>query len=160
MTAISRHASAPLPTAAFGADKADIVTPFGPVSVDAASILDITGGILGFEGRSRFALAPVPNPRLGRFMILQSVEDPSISFIVLPMAEDGPIAGADREEACTMLNSVPEDTIFLLIVTVRREKEGSVMTVNLRAPIAVDTTRRQARQCVLSNNAYTVRHPL
>src|SRR3546814_18812306 len=92
-------------------------------------------------------------------MILQSVEDPSISFIVLPMAEDGPIAGADREEACTMLNSVPEDTIFLLIVTVRRVKAGSVMTVTLWAPLAVDTTRRTPLQCVLSINAYTVRNP-
>jgi len=141
-------------------ERMEITTPFGPVSVDDAGILRVAGGILGFETLRDFALAPIPNPRLSRFMILQSLEDPSVSFIVLPMPEDGPLEAADREEARTMLGSDAADTAFLLIVTVRSEGGKRAMTVNLRAPIAVDTGRHAARQCVLSNNAYSVRHPL
>ena len=163
MTATS-HLAAP-PPAGFPLEgtemqRTEIATPFGPVSVDDAGILRIPGGILGFDSLHDFALAPIPNARLARFMILQSMEDPSVSFIVLPMAEDGPIEAADRDEACAMLGARVEDAAFLLIVTVRSEGGKRSMTVNLRAPIVVDTGRRTARQCVLSNNGYSVRHPL
>ena len=141
-------------------ERTQIATPFGPAAVDDAGMLRIPGGILGFETLHSFALAPIPNPRLSRFMVLQSMEDPSVSFIVLPMPEDGPIAAADREEACAMLGTDLDETAFLLIVTVRSEGGKRSMTVNLRAPIAIDTHGRTARQCVLSNNAYSVRHPL
>ncbi|MFN4088619.1 MAG: flagellar assembly protein FliW [Alphaproteobacteria bacterium] len=159
MTAISHHA-APPPAAPVTTEAAHIQTPFGPISPEAVSVLHFAGGILGFPGLTDFALAPVPDPRLERFMVLQSLEDPAVSFIVLPMAEDGPIAAADRAEACAMLGSAQSDTAFLLVVTVRSDARGRAMTVNLRAPIAVDASHRRARQCVLSNNAYSVRHPL
>ncbi len=138
----------------------EIATPFGRLSVEAAGVLSITGGILGFEGCSRFALAPIPKPRLSRFMVLQSIDQPTLSFIVLPVAEGDLLAAADREEAAALLGCAPEDAAFLLMVTVRKEGDRSAMTVNLRAPIVLDTHRRIARQCVLSNNAYSVRHPL
>src|SRR5690606_15728377 len=97
---------------------------------------------------SRFALAPIPKPRLSRFMVLQSIEQPTLSFIVLPVAEGDLLAAADREEACGTLGCAPEEAAFLLIVTVRKEGERSAMSVHLRAPIAVDTRRKIARQCV------------
>lgn len=163
MTASTHHAPPPpagFPSEGMEMDRKQIATPFGTVAVDDAGILDVPGGILGFETLHAFALAPVPNPRLDRFMVLQSLDDPTVSFIVLPMGDDGPIEAADREEAGAMLGAAAADTAFLLIVTVRVEGGKRTMTVNLRAPIAVDTRTRRARQCVLSNNAYSVRHPL
>ncbi len=86
-----------------------------------------------------------------------------MGFIYSPrrMAEGGPNEGGrPRRKPPGCWGPAVADTAFLLIVTVRSEGGKRSMTVNLRAPIAIDTGRRAARQCVLSNNAYSVRHPL
>ncbi|NIR61560.1 MAG: flagellar assembly protein FliW [Gammaproteobacteria bacterium] len=51
---------------------------------------------------------------------------------------------------------------FLLIVTIRANEtgEGIGMSVNLRAPIVLDSEQRIARQHVLSNGDYPVRQDL
>lgn len=137
-----------------------VETRFGTVAVGREAILDMPSGILGFDGHSRFALVDLPDGRLGQFRLLQSLHDPDVSFIVMPFdTGSGLIDEADLDEARRAAGAAA-DACFLLIVTIRKE-EGTVrMTVNLRAPIVVDAARRVARQCVLSNNRYSIRHSL
>lgn len=138
-----------------------IETRFGSIEIDRDRLVEIPGGLLGFPHHRRFALTPIPNERLDRFLLLQSVEDLSLSFIVVPLTADAGLVDAeDIREACAAAGTREEDALMVLIVTVRKGTGGVEMTANLRAPVIVDTRRMLARQCVFSNNRYSIRHAL
>lgn len=136
-------------------------TPFGPITLDPDKLLDVQGGLLGFPGRRKFALAPIPDKRLERFMLLQSTDDAALSFIVVPLAVDSELVAAeDISEVCETTGTAEPDALIVLIVTVRKADDGVKMTANLRAPVVVDTRRLVARQCVFSNSRYPIRQAL
>ena len=162
--AISPAPQAPLPLPGVDAPAAPtlpVETRYGQVEVSRDAIVEMPNGILGFAGHSSFALIDLPEGRLGQFRLLQSLQDADLSFLVMPLdAGSGVIDRADLDEARRAAGATAEDAAFLLIVTVRKEKDGVRMTANLRAPIVLDTARRTARQYVLSNNRYSIRHAL
>jgi flagellar assembly factor FliW len=123
-------------------------------------------GLPGFPGATRFALRPLTGASDG-LLLLQSVEDPELRFLVLPYADrpDGqvPLSRLDVDGACEALGIRPEHAAVLLVVTSWREPgcdgaEERRLYVNLRAPVVLDTVRRTAIQHVLPSPAYPVRH--
>jgi flagellar assembly factor FliW len=153
----------PVPPAATPAADAMITieTRLGPVAVHPNAIVDMPQGPLGFARHTRFALADLPNPDLARFKLLQSMDDPAVTFVVAPVeADGGPIARDDLDEACLSAGLTSGNLLVLLIVTVRNDPTGISLTANLRAPVLVDVRKRVGRQVVLVNQSYAVRHPL
>jgi len=138
-----------------------IETRFGAITFGRTNIVEFPQGLIGMPQCHRFGLSPIPDARMGQFMLLQSLEDFALSFLVLPM-EPGPnsVAREDIHEACAAL-AIPEaDADFLTVVTLRKATDGLAITVNLRAPIIIDSKSRIARQVVLANPSYPIRHPL
>jgi flagellar assembly factor FliW len=134
---------------------------FGTIVVESESRLAFPQGLLGFSDFHAFGVATLPDGKHPQFRVLQSLEDASLAFLVAPLnIESGAISADDLTEACTTLGIVREDLAVLLIVTVRREGEAAQVSVNLRAPVFVDARRRIARQYVLPNARYAIRHPL
>jgi flagellar assembly factor FliW len=161
-------ASASYPATAFAeppfgsADEPTLIeTRFGTVEIGPDNVVRVAGGLLGFEGHRDFALVNLPDARLQQFKMLQSLEDPELSFVVVPLGlSTGTIAAADLDEMFESA-AIPRDrALVLLIVTVRRVDSAVEMTANLRAPLVVDTDSRRARQCVLGNGSYSIRHPI
>lgn len=139
-----------------------IDTRFGRFEVDLDKTINMSQGPIGFAALRRFALLDVPGAEAGGFKLFQSLDDAGVSFIVLPYAEDSAaIDPADLDAACTM-NAVPrENAAFLLIATVRRDDDGgAVTTVNMKAPLLIDTVHRAARQVIFSDQRYSTRQPL
>jgi flagellar assembly factor FliW len=136
-----------------------IVSRFGPIVVGGDNAIDVPNGLLGFGGLRRFALAKLPDERFKQFLVLQSIEDESLAFLVQPFDPSvGLIAPAELEEACRALAIPFEDLVLLLVVSVRRQGDKAVLSVNLRAPIFVNAQRRRAVQHVLANGSYPVRY--
>jgi len=136
-------------------------TRFGEMIVDPETVLRLPRGLMGFSGLRDFALASLPQERYGRFKVLQSLESPEVSFIVLPYeTSDALIAEADLDAALSDLGIARENAATLLIVSIRKADESAIISVNLRAPLVVDLKRRLAWQCVLANPEYSVRHNL
>jgi flagellar assembly factor FliW len=134
---------------------------FGTIVVDGESRVTFPQGLLGFSDFHTFGLATLPDGKHPQFRVLQSLEDASLAFLVAPLnIESGAISAEDLTEACTTLSIVREDLAVLLIVTVRREGNAAQVSVNLRAPVFVDSRRHVARQYVLPNARYAIRHPL
>ncbi|MBK5925755.1 hypothetical protein, partial [Rhodobaculum claviforme] len=76
-------------------------TRFGTLTIKPEHKLEMPKGPFGFAGYTQFALADVPNQAASQFRILQSLEDASVSFIVLPIAADnGWIDAKDFQAAC------------------------------------------------------------
>jgi flagellar assembly factor FliW len=137
-----------------------IPTRFGMLAQDAERMIVFPRGLLGFAGQHRFLLTEIPGADAA-FKLLQSVDDPELSFVVLPLhAHEGPIAGADLVAARNALAIEDAALAVLAIVTLRAGAERVDCTVNLRAPLLIDTDRRLGYQYVLPSDAYPMRHPL
>lgn len=152
---------APAPTAA---GPRVLATRFGPVPVDEDRVIAFEGGLLGFACWRRYLLAEPPAGRAaGPFKLLQSVDDAGLTFLVLPLdPAQGPISEADLRAACAAIALPFEALAVLGLVTARPDLAGgrTTFTVNLRAPLLIDTARRVGRQHVFADPRYDLRHPL
>ncbi len=98
------HQSMHATGAAFPAMMEPIKSRFGEVTVDTGKALHFPRGLLGMPGKSRFALASFPNPKMQQFMLLQSLDDAALSFIALPLEmKNAILAEADLKAACREL---------------------------------------------------------
>lgn len=142
------------------AEAPPIATRFGTLTQDPERTIIFRHGLLGFTDQRRYLLTEIPGAD-AVFKLLQSLDDPELSFVVLPLdPSDGPIAGADLVAARKTL-AIEEDALAVLaIVTLRAEHERVDFTVNLRAPLLIDTLQRLGYQYVLPNDGYPLRHPL
>lgn len=138
-----------------------VETRFGAVTFGPKNIIHFPQGLIGLPKSKRFGLSPIPDSRMGQFMILQSLEDFALSFLVLPL-QIGPntLAPEDAAEACAALAVPVEDADFFTVVTLRKAEKGLSVSINLRAPIIVDAKSHVARQYVMSNQKYPIRHQL
>jgi flagellar assembly factor FliW len=138
-----------------------IQTRFGRFAFDPAQAIEFPRGVLGFPAHRSFGLTALPDARLRQFMLLQSLTDTNLSFLVLPVTgTEGPIAPADIASAREALGISAADLAVILIVSIRKVGGETQVSVNLRAPILMDAARRTGAQVVLSNGDYPVRHVL
>jgi flagellar assembly factor FliW len=134
---------------------------FGTIVISSAARITFPQGLLGFSDYHSFGIAPLPDDRHPQFRVLQSLEAAELAFLVAPLSlESDTVAAKDIDEACGTLGIMQEDLLVLLIVTVRREGDLAQVSVNLRAPLFVDARRGIARQYVMPNARYAIRHPL
>lgn len=151
-----------LPDAAPAETTTFIETRFGGFEVDLEKTITMPQGPIGFAHLQRFALLDVPGAEASGFRLFQSLDDLSVSFIVMPLSEEsGAIDPGDLDTACEMNGVDRMNAAFLLIATVRRDGEGgAVTTVNLKAPLLVDAEQRNARQVIFTDPRYPTRQPL
>ena len=156
-----RPSGGPAMPSAAGDDMIVVDTRLGPVGVHPNAVIEMPQGPLGFARLTSFGIADLPNRDLAHFKLLQSMDDPSVTFVTAPVEVDGgPISRQDIEDACLHAGMGTSDLLLLLIVTVRNDPTGVAVTANLRAPVIIDVRKRTGRQVVLANPDYAVRHPL
>jgi flagellar assembly factor FliW len=133
-----------------------LASRLGPIIVDAEKIIASPRGIFGFETLRQLVLLRLPAVRFGPLGLLQCVEDPSAAFLFYA---DVPSASlyrpGDLDAACRELAIDLDAVAALVLVTARSAPAG--ITMNLRAPVIVDTVRRTACQHILSRTDYPVR---
>lgn len=134
-------------------------TRFGPVAVEPERVISIPHGLFGFTGRTRFVIAELPE-RDVPFKLLQSIDDPDLGFLVLPLTGDAPVRRQDLESAARRAGIASEALVGLAIVTLRAAPGEVRCTINLKAPILIDSERRVGMQHVLQAERYAVRHPV
>jgi flagellar assembly factor FliW len=131
------------------------------IEFDLNQSLTFPKGIPGFTGYQVFGLAMVPSETQAGFMLMQALDPDDLSFIVLPY---DPAAGLIEEQdivaAQQTLGIAPGNCAVMLIATFRRMGSSFETSVNMRAPILIDTTNRLAWQHILPNDRYEVRHTL
>ena len=138
-----------------------IDTRFGPMEFGPENAVNLPRGLLGYADRHDFGLVGLPTPGLQQFMLLQSLNDADLSFVVTPLSRDGEsISEEDIEDACRTLSVNSGDAAVLLVVSTRRLGNLTQISVNLRAPVIVDVEAHKAWQHVLLNSRYSVRHVL
>lgn len=129
-------------------------------TADQAVMMERT--ILGFPHLTEFGIARLPSESGASLVLLQSLEDANIAFPCVALDVTNPmIDQTDIETTCTQFGIKVEDCAVLCILTIRKGDDGhNQLTLNLRAPVFVDTARRLAWQHVLHNPRYPIRHTM
>ncbi len=135
---------------------------YGQLTFGPEQVLTMGRSILGFPHLTQFGLARMPGHDGQNLLLLQSLEDADVAFPCLSLDIANPmIDEADLKAVHDQLAITPENGATLCILTARDEGEGkSAVTINLRAPVFVDSARRMAWQIVLNNPRYPIRHGL
>lgn len=131
---------------------------FGEVEIDSSHILNFEHGIPGFEEEKQFIVLPIEEE--SAFQVLQSIQTATLSFIVIDPYTVAIGYSFDLDDASVhtlQINSEKEVAVFT-IVTLKDTLAES--TVNLKAPIVINTANKKAKQVILNNEAYSIRHPL
>ena len=144
---------------AAAAGKVTIDTRFGVIEFDRADAIRMPRGLLGYTEFREYGLSDLPNPGVSQFKLLQSLVEPTLSFVVAPFnIECGAIDADDLEGACRSLSVTLENLAMLLIVATRKIGPETQVSVNLRAPIFIDTVSQTGWQFVLPSDRYPIRH--
>ncbi len=123
-----------------------------------AEQLTFSEGMPGFPGAQRFSL--VPQPGLEPFMTLEPTDGEGPTFVVVPPSAviDDYVVPVDDDTASALGLVEADDAYMLAIVALGAGPDGH--TVNLLGPIVVNKWSGRARQVVLVDSEYPLRHPL
>lgn len=128
---------------------------FGDLTVSAASVIDVPSGLIGFARSQSFIMLDHKPP----FSWLQSVEDPSLAFVIVDGAEFGDEYQIEAPIGDKDIDLQPDDDYaVLVIITVRPDPRET--TANLKAPVFVNLRNKKGVQIIFDNPAYSTRYPL
>jgi flagellar assembly factor FliW len=133
-------------------------TRFGEIDIDESKIIDMQGEILGFEHLKKYILHMQDDKT--PFWWFQSLDDGAIAFVVinpLVVKPDYEPVISDDDVQCLGIESV-EDVVLMAIVTIR--SNPVTVSVNLRAPIVINSRNKLAKQVVLDDPEYPVQYYL
>lgn len=94
------------------------------------------------------------------FYLLQSTSDKEICFILInpfPVFKDYEFELPEEDKTKLEIKEPKDITIFCIVNAAQGLKNA---TVNLLAPVVINITTGSARQVVLNDNRYNIRHPL
>ncbi len=130
---------------------------FGDVEISEQGILRFASGLPGFEQLKEFTLIDGVN-EASPFKWLQCISEPQIAFAIAnPFLIVKDYDFELREEAAEMLDiEKGEDIAVYVIVVVPEELER--ISMNLKAPLIINSRNRKGAQIILDTDKYTVRH--
>ncbi|CAM3281551.1 flagellar assembly protein FliW [Filibacter tadaridae] len=133
-------------------------TILGQVEASESEILTFEKGLPGFENENNFILLSIEGNEV--YQILQSIHSKEIGFVTAnPYLFTSDYTFHLDESTVETLNiESEEDIIALAIVTVKEPFNTS--TVNLKAPVIINTTSKKAKQCILENTDYPIRYAI
>ncbi|WP_259549294.1 flagellar assembly protein FliW [Heyndrickxia sp. FSL K6-6286] len=130
----------------------------GQIDISEQEILYFQNGIPGFPDEEQFIILALPNQDL--FSVLQSIGTADLAFIIT-----NPFYFIDNyqfkldQATIDQLEIETDVGISVLgIVTVHEPFEKT--TANLQAPIVINTKNNLAKQVILNDSIYKIKHPL
>lgn len=128
------------------------------VQVPLAALLTFPDGLPGFVDHRDFAL--LEDDQLAPFVFLQSLHDDGIGFLALEpdrFVADYAFDLTDLDAAQLGLTD-PSQARVLSLLVVGRDLEST--TANLQAPIVINQASRRAKQVILTDERWPLRHPV
>ena len=138
-------------------------THFGPLAVQQSSQIEFPEGLPGFEQCRLFV--PVQHPNSPGLIFLQSLEQPQLCFITVPMATLWPdydlaLSAEERELLGLDSSEGPSAGGSLAVLAIVSFLEGREPTANLAAPLVIRVATRRAVQAIRQDGRYQVQEKL
>ena len=134
-----------------------ITKHFGTIEIEESGIIDFPDGIPGFENSKKFIVLG-DGDESSPFKWLQSVDFPELAFAVVdPFAvkKDYDIEISDDVLKQLEISSLKEVLIYSIVVV---PEDLSKISMNLIAPVIINTRTKKGAQVVLDTDRYGVRH--
>ncbi|WP_017752656.1 flagellar assembly protein FliW [Clostridium tyrobutyricum] len=130
----------------------------GVLNYEEKDVIIFKNGIPGFDNLEKFILVPAEENSL--FAILQSIEDIDIGLVVTSpfnIIKDYEF-DLDDSKVCELNIENKKDVLVVNTVTVNSKLEN--ITINLKAPIVINTNDKIGEQLILDNVDYPIKYPL
>jgi flagellar assembly factor FliW len=130
-------------------------TRFGLVEVPEEALIHFKGGIIGFPRESAFALIPHGDSTLIAW--LQSATTPALAFPVVSahgLVVDYPDVSLVPASEKAGLGSEPDELAVLAVLSAPRSQPA---TINLLAPLLINSVTRHGAQVFLEGSRFTTR---
>lgn len=135
-----------------------VTSRFGELEIPENLVVRMTKPVLGFEQLREYVIVETPN--FTPFKWYQSVEQPDIAFVIVNprlFFPDYLIEVNPKEIEELHVDDVAEIATYA-IVTIPHD--FTRMTANLQGPLLVNTRTNLAKQLVLVNSHYKIKHRL
>ncbi len=130
---------------------------FGELNIEEKDIFSFSHGIPGFENVRRFILIDSDEPD-SPFKWLQGVDEPKPAFVIVDpfvIKKDYEVNLDDEVLKELQIKDASAVMIFCIVVVPEDIKK---MTVNLQAPLIINSVNKTGRQLILDTDRYSVRH--
>lgn len=132
---------------------------FGEIEIQEDDIIHFPHGLLAFDDIKKYVIIPNPDPQVP-FQWLQSVDNTDLAFVIT-----SPFLFLKNYEfdlpdkvIKTLEIGKPEDIMIYSIAVVPENLKE--MTINLRGPIIINLTNKRAKQIILDNEKYSLKHKI
>lgn len=130
---------------------------FGKIEIMEERVIHFERGLPGFENVKKFVMLN-DEDKASPFNWLQCVDQPNLAFVVVNPFEIKKDYDVDIDD--DVLNSIDakkqEDLAIFSIVVI--PDEMSEVSMNLKAPVLINTKAKKGVQIVLDTEEYSVRH--
>ncbi len=134
---------------------------FGEIEIDDDKIIRFTNGIIGFPDLKEFSLMhDAEHTDGGGIQWLQSLQEPGFALPVLDPLVVMPSYNPQVEDELLKPIGCLDQDHMLVLVTLTVPSDIRKMSVNLRAPIVVQTESRKACQVIVDDEKYPVKYPI
>lgn len=137
----------------------NIQTKFhGELEIKQNQIWSFPKGMPGFEEEKEFVFLSIEGNNV--FQVLQSTKTPAVAFIIAnPYTIIEDYSFKIDTPTIDLLTIKNEADVFVLgVLSVKEPFELS--TINLQAPLIFNSTTRKAKQMILNDNSFSMRHPI
>ncbi len=132
-------------------------TRFGQVEINENLIIALPDGILGFEDFKRYIILDHFDKE-SPLKWFQSIDDPSLAFVITDPLMFVPEykAKVSKEEIRNIKLSDASKAVIVVIVNIKIDH--SEITINLQGPIVINPEEKLAKQVIIRESDYSVRH--
>jgi len=130
----------------------------GTIEIQSDQTWHFPKGLPGFEAENEFTLLPIEGNNV--FQVLQSTQKQDVAFIVAnpyTIAEDYSF-NVDEPTINLLEIEQPTDVFVLAVLSLKEPMDSS--TMNLQAPLIFQTKTKKAKQMILNDSKFSLRHPI
>jgi len=132
---------------------------FGTIEINEDKIIYFNDGIPGFPELKKYLLM-MDNEDNSPFYWLQSIEDTDIAFVMIDIFRFIPNYSPKLpKEELNEIGQYNEGDLLIYTIAVIPENPKK-MTVNLKAPIIINTKNNKGRQIIADNDDYSIKYYL
>ncbi len=133
---------------------------FGVIDIADSKVINLAHGLIGYPDMKKYTLIFDEEKKdRGNIMWLQSLDEPDFAMpVMMPQLVAPEYAPAFDDEVLKPLGELTEDNTYIL-VTVRVPKNPKEATVNLKAPIIVNTDTLAGDQIIVDKDE-PIRFPI
>lgn len=131
---------------------------FGEITINEEEILTFESGIPGFLDEKQFIIQMLTDD--GLYSVLQSVTTPELAFVITDPFFFFKDYDFHLDDAVVEQLGIekPTDVRVVNILTLQDPFEKT--TINLQAPVIINTKNNKAKQVILNDEKYTIKQPL